>query len=169
MGQPYNPEDSARRTPDRERDLQRDPSWWWVSVIREYAELLGIDTTREGDEPGQLQVLHAIQALLARAEKAERERDDWRGNAFDAYAAAHGLDWKTATPAQIAAMEAEAKAAGDTKAMDVVRRLYAKWNAAVYDADKVRAERDRAERERDEAVARAELAERALRGKEQSR
>jgi seryl-tRNA synthetase len=66
------------------------------------------------------------------------------------------------TRADLDAMEADRKAHGDTKAMDCVRRLYAKWNAAVYDADKVRAERDRAEREWHAATARADKAEALL-------
>lgn len=101
--------------------------------------------------------------LRDRAKKAERERDDWRDTSMAAVAAAHGLDWQKVTNEQIDAMEADGKAHGDKKAMDAVRRLYARWNAAVYDADKVRVERDRAEKERDEATARAEKAEAALR------
>lgn len=105
-------------------------------------------------------------AMKASAEKAERERDDWRDTSMAAVAAAHGLDWQKVTNEQIDAMEADGKAHGDKKAMDAVRRLYARWNAAVYDADKVRVERDRAEKERDEATARAERAEAELRKRE---
>lgn len=37
----------------------------YIGDLKEYATLLGIDTTREGDEPGQLQVHHAIEDLVA--------------------------------------------------------------------------------------------------------
>ena len=97
-------------------------------------------------------------AALPRAEfdALVKARDDWRDTAFAAYAAAHGLEWGSLTTEQIDAMEADAKANGDAKAMDAVRRLYAKWNAAVYDADKVRVERDAAEECAAKATALAE-------------
>lgn len=38
-----------------------------VRSMKQFAETLGIDTTKEGDEPGQLQILHAIEDERVRA------------------------------------------------------------------------------------------------------
>lgn len=51
--------------------------------------------------------------------------NDWRDAAMAAIAAAHGLNWQNLSEAQITEMENKCKEAGDTKAADCVRRLYA--------------------------------------------
>ncbi len=63
----------------RERRIRADESRAWIDILREYAVLLGIDTTREGSEPGQLQILHAIQDV-------QRDRDEWKARATKAEA-----------------------------------------------------------------------------------
>lgn len=76
--------------------IRNDEARTWIGYLKEYAVLLGIDTTREGSEPGQVQILHAIQdrlARIARLEAALREIAG-RGPKNDPCADEYGADGK---------------------------------------------------------------------------
>ncbi len=89
-------------------------------------------TAFKGDQFAALPV-DAFNALV-------KEREDFRDSAFAAFAAASGLDWQNLTDAQLDAMEADGKNHGDKKAMDCVRRLYAKAQDATARAEKAEAD-----------------------------